>query len=300
VDTSVERTSTHSSLSQTLKEIDTLRTRINLFLTPPSYLGPYIALPASQPFLLRLAAAWPIWLLITHKILPPAKVMLALGTSVICWSAPWARVICVALWRSRTVRKVCSFVVGQDLLADIKTTPPTTSTTTTTTAEARPAPTRTDVDQARLSTERTGHQPRSSTGSIRDVLGDLGGGIKVTQTLYQSQRRWLGMGWTTNLFPNERAAWADETENPAASIEEFQLPPDKSISHTLPTGEKALRVAKWKWIDPEWKPVINNQTDSEGWVYTDNTWKNPSAFEAFGKFTVLQIGTLTNDSDDEN
>jgi len=84
----------------------------------------------------------------------------------------------------------------------------------------------------------------------------------------------------------KRFCRADETENPAASVEEFTLPPDKSMPHTLPTGERALRVAKWKWVDPEWKPVVNNQTDSEGWTYTDNTWKNPSAFEAFGKFTV--------------
>jgi hypothetical protein len=204
--------------------------------------------------------------------------MLVIGTAVFCWSAPWARVICVALWRSRTVRKACSLIVGQDLLVD---TPRTEETSV-----IEVAPTRTNVDQPRVTSEQAGHQPRASTSSIRDVLGGLGGGIKVTQTLYQSQRRWLGMGWTTNLFPNERAAWTDETENPAVSIEEFQLPADKSIPHTLPTGEKALRVAKWKWIDTEWKPVVNNQTDQEGWIYTDNTWKNPTAYEAFGKFTV--------------
>jgi hypothetical protein len=80
---------------------------------------------------------------------------------------------------------------------------------------------------------------------------------------------------------------ADETEHPAVSIDEFVLPADKSIPHTLPTGEKAVRVAKWRWLDPEWKPVVNpNTTDAEGWTYTDNTWKNPGPFEAFGKYTV--------------
>jgi hypothetical protein len=81
---------------------------------------------------------------------------------------------------------------------------------------------------------------------------------------------------------------ADETEHPSVSIDEFVLPADKSIPHTLPTGEKAVRVAKWRWLDPEWKPVVNpNTTDAEGWTYTDNTWKNPGPFEAFGKYTVL-------------
>ena len=46
-------------------------------------------------------------------------------------------------------------------------------------------------------------------------------------------------------------------------------------------------MARWKWIDPEWKPVVKpNETDSEGWIYTDNTWKNPGPTEAFGKYTV--------------
>ena len=83
---------------------------------------------------------------------------------------------------------------------------------------------------------------------------------------------------------------ADETEHPALPIDEFVLPASKSTPHTLPTGEKALRVAKWKWIDPEWKPVVKpNETDGEGWIYTDNTWKNPGPVEAFGKYTVLSL-----------
>jgi Integral peroxisomal membrane peroxin len=115
------------------------------------------------------------------------------GTAVLCWSAPWARVICIALWRSRTVRKLSGYTIGQDLLADetgaqveVEETPATRKS-----AELKPA-------------ERKVHEKKASTGSIRDVLG---GGIKITQTLYQHQRRWIGIGWTANLFPNERSSW---------------------------------------------------------------------------------------------
>ena len=83
---------------------------------------------------------------------------------------------------------------------------------------------------------------------------------------------------------------ADETEHPTASIEEFTLPPDTSMPHTLPTGQKAVRVAKWRWLDSEWKPVVKpNETDAEGWIYTDNAWKNPGPSEAFGKYTVFLL-----------
>lgn len=186
-----ERTSTHASLTSTLKEIDILRTRFALFLTPPSLLLPHLTLPASQPLLLRLCLAWPVWLLITHKILVPKKVILLLGSSVLCWSSPWARIIGIALWRSRTIRKAASFVIGRDLLEEPDADPPTVSLA------------RKSLDIT-AETKAEGHKPRTSTSSIRDVLG---GGIKITQTLYQSQRRWIGIGWTSNLFPNERSAW---------------------------------------------------------------------------------------------
>jgi hypothetical protein len=272
--TEEERTSTHTSLTNTLKEIDILRTRIGLFVTPPSLLLPHLALPGSQPLLVRLCLAWPVWLLITHKMLPPRKIVLIVGTSVLCWSAPWARVVCIALWRSRTIRSIAGSIIGQDLLEQHSPITPETTAL--------------QVDNP------TNHEKRGSTSSVK---GNLGGGIKITQTLYQSQRRWIGIGWTANLFPNERSAWyvltqitnfarADETEHAAVSIDDFTLPGEKSLPHTLPNGEKANRVARWKWLDPEWKPVVNNTTDSEGWIYTDNTWKNPGPSEAFGKYTV--------------
>ena len=192
----VERTATHTSLSSTLKEIDVLRTRITLFLTPPSLLLPHLALPASQQLLVRLCLAWPIWLLLTHKILPPRKIVMVFGTAVLCWSAPWARVICIALWRSRTIRGLSGHIIGQDLLADdkgekavVQQQQPTT--TPRKSAELKPA-------------ERQGHEKKASTSSIRDVLA---GGIKITQTLYQHQRRWITIGWTNNLLPTERSAW---------------------------------------------------------------------------------------------
>ena len=200
METPSERTSTHASLTTTLKEIDILRTRIAMFLTPPSLLLPHLALPASQPLLVRLCLAWPIWLLITHKFLPPSKIMLALGTSVLCWSAPWARIICIALWRSRTVRKYSGLIIGQDLMAEIHQpntviTEPHAATTTAPNADGM----------------KTRHKPAASTGSIRDVLG---GGVRITQTLYQSQRRWIGIGWTSNLFPNERSPWSNLPQLP--------------------------------------------------------------------------------------
>ena len=191
-DVSSERTSTHASLTATLTEIDTLRTRITLFLTPPSLLLPHLQLPGSQTFLFRLCFAWPIWLLITHKILPPNKIVLVLGTAVLCWSAPWARVICIALWRSRTIRKYCGYIIAQDLIEDELA------------QVDAPATEQVSARQVDGSERRALYGRRTSSNPIRDVLR---GGTKITQTLYQSQRRWIAIGWTNNLLLNERPSW---------------------------------------------------------------------------------------------
>lgn len=85
------------------------------------------------------------------------------------------------------------YIIGQELLADDKGEK----------AEVQPTPTRKSGELKPV--ERKGHEKsQASTSSIRDIIG---GGIKITQTLYQHQRRWIGIGWTNNLFPNERSAW---------------------------------------------------------------------------------------------
>jgi hypothetical protein len=67
-------------------------------------------------------------------------------------------------------------------------------------------------------------------------------GIRFTFSIWENQRRWLGLGWTNSLFAYERAPWTDEHLNPVPPKEEFQLP-------EVQDGNSA-----WRWAgDSEWR-----------------------------------------------
>ncbi|PSK55896.1 hypothetical protein B9Z65_4774 [Elsinoe australis] len=99
--------------------------------------------------------------------------------------------------------------------------------------------------------------------------------IRFTFSLYENQRRWIGLGWTANMIAYERAPWTDEHLNPTAAPEHFQLP-DIEGGH-----------AKWQWVpNSEWhvelppapSPKDNKAaaklTDEDAWIYYDNKWLN--------------------------
>lgn len=106
--------------------------------------------------------------------------------------------------------------------------------------------------------------------------------------LYENQRRWIGIGWTSSMLSYERSAWTDEFLNAAPPITEF----------TLPEGDSGL---EWKWIDKEWRLDLTNDgsiqlpsskmkttanpSSDDGFIYSDNTWKNPSTEDSFSKYT---------------
>lgn len=88
-------------------------------------------------------------------------------------------------------------------------------------------------------------------------------GVKFTFVIFENQRRWLGLGWTSTMLAYERAAWTDEHLNPSASKEEFELPEVENGS------------AKWQWVSgSEWQVEGGGKgkasKSSDGWIYYDN------------------------------
>lgn len=97
-------------------------------------------------------------------------------------------------------------------------------------------------------------------------------GVKFTFILYENQRRWVGLGWTTSLFAYERAAWTDEHLNSAPTKEEFELPDVEGGG------------ARWRWTEgSQWlvegagefdeggtKAKSDSTDGGQGWIYYDN------------------------------
>ena len=111
-------------------------------------------------------------------------------------------------------------------------------------------------------------------------------GVRFTFILFENQRRWIGLGWTTSLFTYERGPWTDEHLNPAPSKAEFELP-------HVETGH-----ARWRWIEgSEWKieggasgnaiPTKGGkESDGGGWIYYDNKWNDGKRdVDSWGRYT---------------
>lgn len=214
------------SLDDVLEELDTLNTRCAL-VVPPVVDGDNGALGRVG---LRVLMLWPLWIAATMTVLPPRRVVLVLGTLLLTHHSIVTRTARSILWRSRAVRRLVSLLTGLDFARATYPAP-------------LPAP-----------------GPPLAAMKTRDEQTST-----FSYVVWENQRRWLGIGWTSNLFGYERAPWTDDSLQPCAPPEEFVLPAEG------PGGY-------WVWGDKEWT------LDGE-WVFSDNKWTRPSVKEEFGKYT---------------
>lgn len=197
----------------------------------------------------------PISILVCYIFLTPQRVVLWGGVVFLSWHSLGFRVTRSVLWRLRVTRYVVFFFTGYDLES----------------ATTLPHGAKSDSKQA-ISTE-------SLVPSNSDV--------RYTFTLYENQRRWLGIGWTANMLSYERTAWTDELLNDANEPDQFELPDSEG------TG------MAWRWVDPAWMLDLTNGgalpgdkrhlTDDpgpeEGFVYYDSVWKGPASEDGWFKYT---------------
>ena len=247
------------SLDEIVETLNVFTTRCNLLLDPFLQLTDFLSTqrtatsattrPALTTLFLRILFITPIWILLA---LPPVhlittrRVILTFGTLIISWHSRPARVSRTILWRSHTIRWISSLITGFSLL-QAPYVPPRKGA-----PPPLPPRKRSQYDLA-----------RSFTVGGKNAEA----GVRFTFIVYENQRRWLGLGWTSSMFAYERAAWTDEHLNPSSSKDNFQLP----IVET--------ENAKWRWVvDSDWRIEGNvklgsgssSKTLSDGWIYYDN------------------------------
>ncbi|KAL8949533.1 MAG: hypothetical protein Q9222_004370 [Ikaeria aurantiellina] len=103
--------------------------------------------------------------------------------------------------------------------------------------------------------------------------------VRFTFTVFENQRRWLGLGWTHSLLAYERAPWTDEHLNPSNSKDNFQLPAIEGAG------------ARWQWVeDSEWKIEGSGKgkagDEADGWIFYDNKWNDGRrGQDGWGRYT---------------
>ncbi|KAJ3177841.1 hypothetical protein HDU85_005753 [Gaertneriomyces sp. JEL0708] len=142
-----------------------------------------------------------------------------------------------------------------------------------------------------------------STSERRDSGHDDGDAEPETLfiSMMENQRWWAGPGWIPHLLPEERSAFTTAsppytplpapfpptvapTLPPAVAL---ALPPMSNASSLAVTDPALIDTAIFHAfkLDParyvfssDWKVDMSwTSTDSQGWVYTDHQWMNPTA-----------------------
>ena len=275
----------HKSLDEIVETLQELTGRCNMLLEPFLVMTDFLSTqrtattattrPALTTLFIRILLITPGWVLLTIRpleVLTARRVILATGTIILSWHSRPAKVTRVILWRSVFLRRAASFVTGLDF--------PTPG------HEKSPALPR-RKSQAKLASE-IATKSRSP-------------GVRFTFILFENQRRWIGLGWTTSLFSGERGPWTDEHLDPAPSKDEFELPDVEG------------GVARWRWLDgSEWhieggdarkhkrsgsktgpagtlSPTSpgkdGEEADGGGWYYYDNKWNDGRREDGWGRYT---------------
>ncbi len=257
---------TQEVIDATLYEIDCLRARCSLLASP---LEPIVAVftwkypNQSSRIGLRLILLTPLYIAALW-IMTPRRLILVAGTILLTYTSSWFRVIYTVGWRSKHVRKLASYLSGLDYLpgeVDIIHA-----------LQRAPVNIQLDGLQKELSDENT---------ICKDLrVGSNETKITTTISVFENQRRWLGLGWTSSLLPHERSPWTDIDRNPCSQPSEYTLPPPK-----VETEASVKRTIIWKWIDPEWRVEKERGRDADGWLYFDNAWRHAAVTEEYGKYT---------------
>ncbi|KAB8075313.1 integral peroxisomal membrane peroxin-domain-containing protein [Aspergillus leporis] len=245
----------HDSLDEIVETMRTFTTRCNIMLEPFLELTDFLSTqrtatsattrPALTTLFFRILFVTPVWIALTLppvRLITTRRVIMIIGTIILTYHSRPARVSRVILWRSLTVRRICTLITGLSFSLNVDKTPS--------------ARTQSHGHAASIATRRRGESS----------------GVRFTFILYENQRRWLGIGWTQSLFPSERAAWTDEHLNHVPQKDEFELPEVQSGNAKW----RWVEGSEWRidGADDSSGKADTKATDGGGWIYYDNKWND--------------------------
>lgn len=279
----------NKSLDEIVETLGIFTARCNVLIAPMVQLTDFLSTqtaatrtstrPALTRLFTRLLVVTPFWTILAlppFEVVTTRRVVLSIGTVLLTYHSRQARVTRALLWRSSFIRRTVASVTG--LSFPIKSRKPPN------------LPERKAIRKDHSLSATSAESPNSPGVHGRRPSSP---GVKFTFTLYENQRRWIGLGWTNSLMAYERAPWTDEHLNPSPPKEEFHLP---EVDDT---------VSRWRWVQKSrWK--VENAPDvlesgqldpdrskskagkngsEEGWIYYDNKWANGKNKDGWGQYT---------------
>ncbi|KAL1405325.1 hypothetical protein Q8F55_008954 [Vanrija albida] len=226
-------------------------------LLPPNPIPPLSAVYArfrqlgARRLIRGFLVLWGVWLGVWHAL--GTRVLLALvGTVLILAPSPLLAHTVHLLSKSLAVRRTVAltflFIFGSPPGADYKASSPLGW------LRAKWAASRTPSDTLIFNLE-----PEATGDDDDDDFVAHGSPIYFKFEVFENQRWWMGLDWTSALLPQERPSWCDSHLLPVSPPGSFALPPPSSIDLPAPTKSEpraqVRRTATWRWIDDDWAVV---------------------------------------------
>ncbi|ORY04093.1 hypothetical protein K493DRAFT_404805 [Basidiobolus meristosporus CBS 931.73] len=208
--------------------------------------------------------SYPLWA-VTSSVVPLNLLCLMGGTTVLLWHHPYVATLRKPftddspLFQS-VIHAILTPVEDEAVLA----------------AKKRGLPLRKLTAESKLINEKTLElmsRPRNEPPTLKVVESDIfqdTDGATVFQ-LFEHQRKWPALGWTTRMMGSDPYPWTDEMNKFVEHPKDFEPPVVSSVVNKLGSDEgKAVFLQTkvcWRWIDDDWSPAITAETDAEGWEY---------------------------------
>lgn len=270
----MEETNLRPTLDDVIQALSTTCIKADILLTPVTFMA--LTAYDIKRLLFTTVFLTPVYFVVTFLLISPRTIILVLGLYLLSYHLSFMRVTRKMVWKLKIARILSFYLTGLDF------------------------------SQARNSSLFAAAFAKvQKAGSELPRQGGFSNPVRFTYVIYENQRRWLGIGWTSNLLSYERASWTDEFLNESSSIENFELPnAENSLSSVLlpATEDPTLGAARWRWVDKRWRLDLTNDgaitlapgkrskttvlpTSDEGFIYTDNVWKKLSTEDLYSKYT---------------
>ncbi|KAK3948295.1 integral peroxisomal membrane peroxin-domain-containing protein [Pseudoneurospora amorphoporcata] len=292
--TNTRHQKTLDEIVETLKEFTA---RCNILLEPMLELTDFLSTqrtptsattkPALTTLFIRILLCTPFWFALTlppFRLITTRRVIMIFGTLILTWHSRVMRVSRAILWRSASIRRFLELVTGLQFEKPVKVTVAEKNGVASSAASTASGNSAKGKTFANLKGSKAYNSQESElTKALRRARGGHDTGVRFTFIIYENQRRWVGLGWTTSLFAYERPAWTDEHNNAVPQRDQFELPEVEDGSNM-----------RWRWVEgsrwrvdgvPDEAVMPGEDADGKewdydspggrmGWVYYDNKWQN--------------------------
>ncbi|KAG2736270.1 hypothetical protein G9P44_000360 [Scheffersomyces stipitis] len=272
----VEETNLHPTLDDVVQALTATCIKADMLLNPITSLS--LTAYDIKRLLFTTIFLTPVYLIVTFLLIKPRVLLLFSGLFVLTYHSAYSRVTRRILWKIKLARLLVFYLTGLDF------------------SQAKNS----SLFAAAFAKvqKNAGFDNKSSEGVSSNKP------VRFTYVIYENQRRWLGIGWTSNLLSYERTPWTDEFLNESSSIESFKLPNTSDDKNFNNPSESLGRIngATWRWVDKAWRLDLTNDgaitltnskrskttanpSPDEGFIFYDNTWKKPTTEDSFSKYT---------------